>query len=58
MHGSAVNAAYLDVGSSSQSRYIVELRLELVCGAKQIFLAPNDEDTGGQNCQCHKDECP
>ena len=54
---STVNAAHLNVGSFSQTRYIVELGLQLVCGAKQVLLAPDNEDPGAQNRQCHNDEC-
>ena len=57
VHGSAVNPAHLHVGSLSQARNIVELRLQLVGGAKQILLAPDDEDPGSQNRQRHNDEC-
>src|SRR5580700_9117800 len=57
MHISAVNAAHLNVSSHSQARNIVELRLELVSGAKQILLAPNNEDTGSQNRQRRNDKC-
>src|SRR5580658_6770521 len=56
-HISAVNAAHLNVSSLSQARNIVELRLQLVSGAKQILLAPNNEDTGSQNRQRRNDKC-
>jgi hypothetical protein len=58
LHGSAVNSSDLYVSSGREARDIVELRFQLVCGAKQILLAPDYEDASGKNCQCYKDECP
>src|SRR5580658_2658123 len=57
MHISAVNPTHLYVSSRGQARNIVELRLQLVGGAKQILLAPDDENTGGQNGQRRNDKC-
>jgi hypothetical protein len=57
MYISAVNAAHLHVSSHTQARDIVELRLQLVSGAKQILLAPDDEDAGSKNCQRRNDKC-
>jgi hypothetical protein len=57
MHISAVNPAHLHIGSRCQARDIVELRLELVGGAKQILLAPDNKDPRGKNCQRPNDEC-
>ena len=57
MHISAMNAAHLHVSSHSQACNIVELRLQLVCGAEQILPSPDNEDTGSQNYQRCNDEC-
>jgi hypothetical protein len=51
-----VNASHLHVGALSQACNIIELRLQLICGAKQILLAPDDEDPGGKNRQCPNNE--
>ena len=56
LHRSAVNSSYLHVGSCFKTCNIVEFRPELVRGAKQILLAPDDKNPGGKNCQCHNDE--
>jgi hypothetical protein len=46
-----VNPAHPHIASRIQTRYIVELRLQLVCGAEKILLAPDNKDTNRQNCQ-------
>ena len=56
-HRSAMYSAHLHICSVSHAHHIVELRLQLVRGAKQILLAPDNEDPRSQNCQRHNDEC-
>jgi hypothetical protein len=51
-----VNATHLDIGSCRQSRYIVELRLQLVSGAEQMLLASDDEDSTDKNRQRYNNE--
>jgi len=53
----AMHTTDLYVRSISQTRNVIKLRLELVCGSEEILLAPNDEDARGQYCQSRNDEC-
>jgi len=51
MNRTGVNSPNPHVASILKTLYVVELGLQLVCRAEKVLLAPDDEHTGGQDCQ-------